>query len=103
MALVEKSGPPSETSFGPAEAQIDINQFELAMINRALRGDTKARNLANIGKKKRILRIQRRNLISLCKDLGKPCDARSLEATLRKVFSGKSTLRLMGIAPQQDR
>jgi len=89
---------------GPKEDQLDINQFELALINRALNGERIPEGPfeAQIGNSERILRIQKRNLSSLLRSLGKPNDPRSLEKSLRSLLNGKSTLRLMGLAPKHD-
>jgi len=89
---------------GPKEEGIDINQFELAIINRALRGDREAakRLTVDIGNSDRILRIQKRNLSALLRDLGRPSDARTLERALQMILSGHSSLRLIGKAPKHD-
>ena len=57
---------------GKKKVQININQYELAIINRILKNpDNRFKHSgANVGKNPRILKIQKKNLESLCKSLG---------------------------------
>jgi hypothetical protein len=67
----------------------DINQLELAFINRALAGSKdEPPPVVEIGKSERILRIQKRNLETLCRGQGKEYRASLLEGELKKILSG---------------
>lgn len=92
---------PKDTS----HADFDINQFELALINRALKGEEMSYQDMDksIGHSPRILRIQKRNLSVLLKGMGRPRDEKTLESALRRILSGQSALRLQGKAPKHDR
>ncbi|HSB46996.1 MAG TPA: hypothetical protein VLD37_03210 [Candidatus Bilamarchaeum sp.] len=73
----------------------DINQLELAFINRALSGDKNIPPpVVEIGKNERILRIQKRNLESLCRGRGKEYRASLLEGELKKILSGVKVFSL---------
>jgi hypothetical protein len=67
----------------------DINQLELAFINRALRGIRQnLPEFVEIGGSERILRIQKHNLERLCQRRGKEFKEASLEGELKKILSG---------------
>ncbi len=88
-----------EIAHANAIAEIDINQLELAVINRALRGEQSGlERRANIGKNRRILHIQRANLIELLKMNKKKYDERILERELQAVLAGKKVLSFICMA-----
>lgn len=80
---------------------LDINQVELAFINRALRssGRPKLPDSVNIGKSKRILLLQKRNLETLCRRLKKNCREGALEGELRKILGGEKAASIGFMAP----
>src|SRR4030095_12895619 len=81
---------PTETQ-GPDEivSYFDINQLELAFINRALKGIKDGiPAFVEIGKSERILQIQKRNLEILCQKRGKEYRPGTLEGELKKILSG---------------
>lgn len=75
---------------------LDINQLELAYINRALDNPRKTDipHFVEIGKNKRILNLQRKNLMTLCRGMGKERSKGKLEGELSKVLSGEKRLSL---------
>lgn len=81
---VAKRAPDEFVSF------FDINQLELAFINRALKegGKTKAPDFIEIGRNLRILRIQKLNLERLLRKGKKETREGALESELRKILSG---------------
>jgi hypothetical protein len=81
----------------------DLNQLELAFINRALSGETRPRlpKIVEIGKSERILRIQKRNLEALCRRHGKAAGSGQLEAELKGILSGARIFSLF--APGRPR
>jgi hypothetical protein len=94
MRSAKKAGKETETS-DEIVSYFDINQLELAFINRALSGNSEAPPPAvEIGKSERILRIQKRNLESLCRKSGKEYRAPLLEGELRKIISGAKIFSL---------
>lgn len=67
----------------------DINQLELAFINRALSGSKDAPPpIVEISRSERILKIQKRNLEILCRGQGKEYRPSLLEGELKKILSG---------------
>ncbi len=85
----KKSGSDVELSY------FDLNQLELAFINRALRNPrAKTPPVVEIGKKKRILELQKKNLERLCRKMKKERRAPQLEKELRKILDGKRLLSL---------
>ena len=68
---------------------MDINQLELAFINRALKkkGGT-VPEFVQIGNSKRILSIQKRNLERLCRKLKKEYNEGELDGELGAILSG---------------
>jgi len=91
-----KSARKRDASVGMDISYLDINQLELAYINRALDSPRKTNvpHFVEIGKNKRILNIQRRNLISVCRGMGKERSKGKLEGELSKVLSGQKRLSL---------
>ncbi|MFH1520018.1 MAG: hypothetical protein ABID61_00060 [Candidatus Micrarchaeota archaeon] len=75
----------------------DINQLELAIINRALQNQLKrdVPEYVSIGKNTRILTIQKRNLERLCRKMGRECRDRPLETELKKILSGSKVFSLI--------
>lgn len=91
--------PKSKTSKRTIEAAevsyFDMNQLELAYINRALKNPRrKAPDFVDISSKKRILEIQKRNLIDMCRSTDRERRGSSLESELRKILSGEKRLSL---------
>jgi hypothetical protein len=75
----------------------DINQLELAIINRALHDQLEGQKLpgyVSIGKNARILSIQKRNLERLCRSMRRECRGKALEAELRKIRAGSKVFSL---------
>ncbi len=97
VARKAKSDPGSHTHF-------DINQLELAYINRALEGtDTAGKpRFVEIGRSERILRIQKRNLEALCRKNGRPHGPSGLESELRSIISGVKALSARCFPPKHD-
>ncbi len=92
-----KSDPGSHTHF-------DINQLELAMINRALEGGETGLmpRFVEIGRSERILRIQKRNLEALCRKNGRPHGPSGLESELKSIISGVKALSARCFPPKHD-
>ena len=69
---------------------LDINQLELAFINKVLRTRRKLRlpEFVEIGKNKRILLIQKQNLERLCRKIGRKVPEGELEEELDRILSG---------------
>ncbi len=82
---------------GQIASYFDINQLELAIINRALRGmkQEKIPDFVEIGKKERILRIQKRNLEALLRKKGKETREGVLDAELGRILSGVKIFSLL--------
>jgi hypothetical protein len=75
----------------------DINQLELAFINRALAGSREEPPpVVEIGRSERILKIQKRNLERLCRGRGREHRPSQLEGELRKIISGAKIFSLFG-------
>ncbi|MDD5172410.1 MAG: hypothetical protein PHF60_05235 [Candidatus ainarchaeum sp.] len=80
---------------GEDVSYLDINQLELAYINRAIDDPRKeAPPFVEIGKNKRILLIQKRNLESFCRKKGKEYKKGPLETELRGVLGGRKGLSI---------
>ena len=92
-----KPDPGSHTHF-------DINQLELACINRALEGAGTGGmpGFVEIGRSERILRIQKRNLEALCRSNGRPHGPSGLESELKKIVSGVKALSARCFPPKHD-
>lgn len=75
----------------------DINQLELAIINRALQNQLKSDppEYVSIGKNARILTIQKRNLEKLCHKMKRECGEKPLETELKKILSGSKVFSLI--------
>jgi hypothetical protein len=85
----KRSGSDVELSY------FDLNQLELAFINRALRNPrVKTPPVVEIGKKKRILELQKKNLMRLCTKMRKERRAPQLEKELKRILGGKRLLSL---------
>lgn len=73
----------------------DLNQLELAFVNRALKDPrVKTPPVVEIGKKKRILELQKKNLMRLCGKMKKERGESRLESELKKILSGRRSLSL---------
>jgi hypothetical protein len=92
-----KSDPGAVTHF-------DINQLELAFINRALEGSggEGMPRFVEIGRSERILRIQKRNLEALCRKNGRAHGAGALESELKGIVSGLKALSARCFPPKHD-
>jgi hypothetical protein len=86
----------------PARVNMDINQLELALVNRALDGDEVPPD-ADIGNSERILKLQQRNLRNLCRELGREHEKQELETMLLAILGGGSVLSIGYFAPQAER
>lgn len=75
----------------------DLNQLELALINRALdeRLEHELPEYVSIGKNSRILGIQKRNLEKLCRKMKREHRGPKLEAELKKILSGAKVFSLI--------
>ena len=88
-----KSGKRSSSSVDVS--YFDLNQLELAFINRALRNPrAKTPPVVEIGKKKRILELQKKNLMRICKKMKKERGASALESELKRILGGRRLLSL---------
>ncbi len=85
----------------PARTDMDINQLELALVNRALDGDDVPPD-ADIGNSDRVRRIQQRNLRDLCGELGRENKKGELEAMLLAILNGGSVLSIGCFAPKTE-
>ena len=74
----------------------DLNQLELAFVNRALDNPRRANvpDFVDISRKRRILKIQKKNLMDECKKSGKENRKGPLESELKKILGGLRTLSL---------
>ncbi len=80
------------------KSPLDINQIELAFINRALSGDEIPPEI-EISPVPRIQRIQKKNLESMCKKLKKETDRDLLEKELVLLLNGEKSLPIMAFSP----
>ncbi|MFN7990821.1 MAG: hypothetical protein U0R44_01545 [Candidatus Micrarchaeia archaeon] len=96
-SAARKGEPKQETESAETVSYFDLNQLELAFINRALNGSMeKPPGIVDIAAKERILRIQKGNLEKLCKKRGKECRPLALEHELKKILSGAKIFSLFG-------
>lgn len=81
---------------GEDVSYLDLNQVELAYINRALEEGrrTDVPHFVEIGRTKRILLIQKGNLEDLCRTTGKEYRKRSLESELGGILMGRKLLSI---------
>lgn len=93
---------PPKQKRAPARTDMDINQLELALVNRALDGDEVPPD-ADIGNSDRVRRIQQRNLRSLCTELGRENKKAELEAMLLAILNGGTVLSIGCFAPKTER
>jgi len=100
MKAAEK--PSKKQKNAPVRTNMDINQLELALVNRALDGDEVPPG-ADIGKNERVLKLQQRNLRDLCRALERECRKEDLEAMLGAILGGGSALSIICFAPQTER
>jgi len=100
-----------EAGSGEAVSFFDINQLELAFINRAIKEDVKKDHqksqkrmlgFIQIGRKKRTLILQKSNLEALLRKSGKEHSENKLDSELKRVLSGERTLSLRCYAPIFD-
>jgi len=90
-----KSKTSRRTSESTEVSYFDINQLELAYINRVLRNPRgRVPPSVRISRKRRILELQRRNLLELCRGSKRERRSSSLESELRKILSGEKRLSL---------
>lgn len=87
---------------GPARTSMNINQLELALVNRALDGEEVPPD-ADIGGNERVLRLQQKNLRDLCRELGQECRKEELESMLLAILNGGSVLSIGCFGPQTER
>ncbi len=75
---------------------LDINQLELAFINRAInsRRRLETPSWVEIGRSKRILRLQKKNLVRLCRKMKRECREGRLESELGRLLGGKRRLSI---------
>lgn len=75
----------------------DINQLELAIINRALQNQLKSDppEYVSIGKNSRILTIQKRNLEKLCRKMKREYREQKLDGELKKILSGAKVFSMI--------
>ncbi len=87
-----------------AHTHFDINQLELAMINRALEGGETGGmpRFVEIGRSERILRIQKRNLEALCRKNGRAHGSSGLESELKGILGGLKALTARCFPPKHD-
>ncbi len=86
----------------PVRTDMDINQLELALVNRALDGEEVPPD-ADIGSNERVLKLQQRNLRDLCRELGREYKKEDLEAMLLAILDGGSVLSIGCFAPKTER
>jgi hypothetical protein len=76
-------------SHGLSISYFDINQLELAFINRILRGEkTDVPDLVEVGNSPRVLKIQKKNLEAILMRHGKEKREGQLEGELKRILSG---------------
>lgn len=106
MAVSAKTRAPRKKAEAPhvEHSFLDLNQLELALINRALRGrrHSPLPDFIEIGNSRRILAIQRHNLETLCRKLGREHRAEELEAHLSLLLSGTKPASLRCYAPRME-
>jgi hypothetical protein len=87
-----------------AHTHFDINQLELAFINRALEGagSDGMPGFVEIGRSERILMIQKRNLEALCRKNGRAHGPSGLESELKKILSGVKALSARCFPPKHE-
>lgn len=91
-----------KTKRAPARTSMNINQLELALVNRALDGDEVPPD-ADIGGNERVLRLQQKNLRDLCRGLGQEHRKGELESMLLAILNGGSVLSIGCFGPQTER
>jgi len=92
-----------EEAYAETHTFLDLNQLELALINRALRGNAaRLPDFVQIGRTKRILLIQRENLEMLCRKLGKEHRNAELEGHLMMLLSGRKLASVRCFAPKSE-
>lgn len=80
-----------------AVSYLDINQLELAFINRVLEDPRTRRQLpefVDIGRSKRILLLQKKNLQTMLRDMDRERGKGMLEGELQAVLSGEKRLSI---------
>ena len=79
-----------------AISYFDLNQLELAFINRVLRGEKRERipDVVDIGKNERVLRIQKKNLEAILLKGGNEKREGQLEGELKRILSGSKIFSL---------
>ena len=93
-------------SLGLSVSFFDINQLELAIIHHALEGNPDAPakfSHVEIGETKRILELQRDNLIRQIKSKGGEIDPKSLKKELDLILGGKKVLGPKCFAPIKEK
>jgi hypothetical protein len=85
-----------EERVGEDVSYLDLNQLELAYINRAVEIGRRPEvpPFVEIGNNKRVLLIQKRNLESFCRKRGKEYRKGQLESELKGVLGGKKGLSI---------
>lgn len=82
----------------------DINQLELAFINRALRGvsSTKKPTFVEIGKTERILLLQKKNLERLCRKVKREYREGALESEIKRILTGEKIIAVGCLPPKHE-
>jgi hypothetical protein len=76
-------------SQGLSISYFDINQLELAFINRLLRGEkTEIPEVVDVSRNPRVLKIQKKNLEAILMRHGKEKREGQLEGELKRILSG---------------
>jgi len=103
MAVSARTRSREVESYGETYTYLDLNQLELALINRALRGKAgRLPDFIQIGKNKRILLLQRENLEQLCRKLGKVHRNAELENQLLLLLGGRKLASVRCYGPRAD-
>ena len=91
-----KTAKKRSTDMDVSVSYFDLNQLELAFVNRALDNPKRINvpDFVEISRKRRILRIQRHNLVNECKKAGKETRKGALESELKKILGGVRTLSI---------
>jgi hypothetical protein len=97
----EKSAKAAARKKPPLRTSMNINQLELAMVNRALDGGEVPPD-ANIGNSERVLKLQQKNLRDLCRKLGNEYKKEELEAMLLAILGGGSVLSIGCFGPKTE-
>ena len=98
----EKSAKTAVRKKPPKQTNMNINQLELALVNRALDGEEVPPD-ADIGNSERVLKLQQKNLRDLLRELGEEYKKEELESMLLAILGGGSVLSIGYFAPKSER